>query len=167
MSDNESTGGIEKAKAPKAPRAYVRTPARDEAIRKMREAREKSMKEKQLSKTETVQQPVIEDPTPKMIGKPKKKEEAQPVDEEEEEKIIVKKKPTKKKPTVVYIESESESEPEQIIIKKTRSKSSKSKKRVVESESESESESEEEEEYHPIPHAIHQRFIEPPRLRFL
>lgn len=164
MSDNESVG-IEK---PKAKRNYVRTPARDEAIKKMREAREKALKEKADLK------PKIEDPTPIATETPKpkrgmNKQISQVIDnspiEEEEEKIIVKKKPTKKRPTVIYVESESESEPEQIIIKK---KSKSKGKKVIESSSEEESEeSEEEEPRRPIPPPINRGFIEPPRLRFL
>ncbi len=165
MSDNESIG-IEK---PKAKRNYVRTPARDEAIKKMREAREKALKEKADLK------PKIEDPTPiatetpKPKGKSINKQISQVIDnspiEEEEEKIIVKKKPTKKRPTVIYVESESESEPEQIIIKK---KSKSKGKKVIESSSEEEeSEEEEEEPRRPIPPPINRGFIEPHKLRFL
>jgi hypothetical protein len=174
MSDNESVG-LEK---PKNKRNYVRTPARDEAIKKMREAREKALKDKAEGKP-IVQEPVqqvqqkkaiIEDPTPKVSEKPKKqlnKQVTQILDvpkeeeEEEEEKVIIKKKPTKKKPTIVYIESESESEPEKIIIKKSKSK----KKKVIESSSEEESSEEEEEEIKPIkPFYMTQQ---PPKLRFL
>lgn len=181
MSDNESAG-LEK---PKSKRNYVRTPARDEAIKKMREAREKALKEKSnnVVKAEPTQS-LIEDPTPKVTSKHKRgvnKQISQVIDiptkgieEEEEEgieeKIIVKKKPTKKRPTVIYVESESdESEPEQIIIKK-KSKSKGKKVPIIESSSEEEesedTESREEVKYNPPP-PVRRGFIEPPKLRFL
>lgn len=182
MSDTESVDMIEK---PKAKRNYVRTPARDEALRKMREALAAKRGIPSQGTQATPPPPASEvkdstsvssgkeslgkvspQPVAQPVGKkPIQKQISQVVDVEAEEEtpVIVKKKPSKKKPTVVYIESESESEPEQIIIKK---KKKVSKKKVVESSSE-ESESEEETPRMVQQQRPHFTAFAPPKLRFL
>ena len=158
MSDIEDQG-IEK---PKLKRNYVRTPARDEAIRKMREAL--AAKKGSCTPLPPTPEPEVK-PEIKKVSKVtrEKVQEVQEVQEEDSTPIVIKKKPTKKKPTIVYIESDSdeESEPEKIIIKKSKSKS-KSKSKKIESSSDEESEEEEE-----IKQPQIRPLFVPPKLRFL
>lgn len=127
---------------PKPKREYVRTPARDEAVKKMREARKKKLEEKNLNTphinnpTEVSKQKIPESELKKIEedkkriyalaeqekAKAEAEAKAKAEAEAEAEAKAKEPKPKKIKKIIKYVSDDSDSEAEEIIIKKKSSK---------------------------------------------